>query len=217
MREGAEGAKPPPNVRSGGRHYVGKGAFIAVPRYARRPYFRMLLDCLENTQVSGPVWDEAVELEDAFKRFEEYLKAAHASGGKAIFIGNGGSASIASHMAVDYSKNKGVRAVAFNDASMLTMIGNDLGYDRVFAKQLEWYATKKDVAIIVSSSGKSPNILAAAETARERKLRYVVTLSGMNPNNRLRAMGDLNFWVPCTDYGLVELSHLALLHSVAST
>ena len=55
-------------------------------------------------------------------------------------IGNGGSAGIASHMANDFSKNGGLRALAFNDPSVLTCLGNDLGYEHVFAKQLEWHA-----------------------------------------------------------------------------
>lgn len=208
--------RPPPNLKHGDRHYVGKGAFIAVGKASRGAYFGSLLECLEKTQATGPVWDERIRLEAALSSLADMLREANKKGGKAIFIGNGGSAAIASHMAVDYSKNKGVRAVALNDAAMLTMLANDYGYEQVFAKQIEYHGRKQDVAVIVSTSGRSLNIIAAAEAARERELRAVVTLSGMNPHNRLRTKGDLNFYVPCTDYGLVEIAHLALLHSVAS-
>jgi D-sedoheptulose 7-phosphate isomerase len=217
MRQGARDNLPPENIKTGGRYYMGKGAFVTPSPTHRLPYMRALMDCIEQTVVTGPVWDETLHLEEALGRFAGFLHEAHDRGGKVIFIGNGGSAAIASHMSVDYSKNKGIRAVAFNDAPMLTCLSNDFGYDQVFAKQIEWFAKKEDVAVIISSSGKSKNILEAVRAARECELDYVVTLSGMNPHNSLRTKGDLNFYVPCLDYGLVEIAHLSLLHSVAST
>ena len=216
MRQGAKGNNPPPNLKHGERYYIGKGAFVDVPSVKRLEYFGALVECIRRTQVTGNLEDETFRLEPALERLAKLLRASHKAGGKAIFIGNGGSAAIASHMSVDYSKNKGVRSVALNDAAMLTMLGNDYGYDQVFAKQIEYHGREDDVAVIISSSGRSLNILAAADASRTRGLRAVVTLSGMNPNNALRRRGNLNFFVPCTDYGLVEIAHLALLHSVAS-
>jgi D-sedoheptulose 7-phosphate isomerase len=209
--------RPPPNLIMGDRYYIGKGAFVEAPNTKPSLFFDSLANSLKRTQVTGPIGDEKILLDKGLKSFETMLKASHKAGGKAIFIGNGGSAAIASHMAVDYSKNKGVRAVALNDASMLTMIANDYGYDRVFSKQLEWQAREEDVVVIISSSGRSLNIIDAAGAALERGCRGLVTFSGMNPNNQLRRKGNLNFYVPCLDYGVVELAHLALLHSVAST
>jgi D-sedoheptulose 7-phosphate isomerase len=145
-------------------------------------------------------------------------KAAHQShdaGNKIIFVGNGGSAGIASHLAIDFSKNGGLRALAFNDASALTCLGNDLGYENVFAKQLEFHARPGDVLIAISSSGKSPNILGAVKMARSRDCR-VVTYSGFSETNDLRKTGDVNFYVRGQDmeYGFVEVAHLALCHAV---
>jgi D-sedoheptulose 7-phosphate isomerase len=134
---------------------------------------------------------------------------------KIILIGNGGSSAIASHIATDYTKNGGIRTIAFNDAPTLTCLGNDFGIDYIFAKQLEYYALPGDLVIIVSSSGKSGNILRASEQVFAIGL-DLVTFSGMNPNNVLRGKGILNFFVPSHDYGLVELTHLALLHSIVS-
>jgi phosphoheptose isomerase len=88
-------------------------------------------------------------------------RATPAAGKKLVFVGNGGSAAIASHMATDYSKNGGVRSLALNGASMLTCLGNDLGYDRVFAKQIELHARSGDLVIAISSSGRSANVLNA--------------------------------------------------------
>ncbi len=84
-----------------------------------------------------------------------------------ILIGNGGSAAIASHQAVDLWKNGGIKAFAFNDASLLTCIGNDYGYDQVFAKPIEMFAKPGDLLIAVSSSGKSQNIVKAVESAKK--------------------------------------------------
>lgn len=206
---------PPANQKPVENFYAGKGAFVDVPSH-RGEYFVALLECLQRTHVTGNLIDETFRLEAALKRLSLLVRTAHKAGGKVIFLGNGGSAAIASHMAVDYSKNKGIRSLALNDAAMLTCLANDFGYAEVFAKQIEYQGRPDDVAVIVSSSGKSKNILAAADAARERNLRALVTLSGMDPNNRLRLRGNLNFYVPCVDYGLVELSHLALLHSVVS-
>lgn len=134
---------------------------------------------------------------------------------KVILIGNGGSSAIASHIAIDLSKNGGIRAMALNDAPGLTCLANDFGVDEIFAKQLEFYALQRDIVIIVSSSGRSPNILRAAEQAFRMGL-TLVTMSGMNPMNTLRRKGILSFFTPAMDYGLVEIAHLSLLHSIVS-
>ena len=130
-----------------------------------------------------------------------------------IFIGNGCSAAIASHMAIDYTKNGGIRAMAMNDGSALTCLSNDLGYENVFAKQLEMHARQGDLLVAISSSGSSENILPAVGTARERGC-AVITLSGFSPNNPLRQMGDLNLYVPSGEYGFVEVTHLSLCHAM---
>ena len=127
------------------------------------------------------------------------------------FIGNGASATMASHMAADFSKNCECRAMAFNDIAMMTAVSNDIHYEECFAVPLARFAEPGDVLISVSSSGNSPNIIKAIENARALEM-GIVTLSGMNPDNRSRSLGDLNFWIPADTYGLVEASHQALLH-----
>ena len=140
-------------------------------------------------------------------------RATHAAGNKLMFIGNGGSAGICSHMATDYSKNGGLRASAFNDGATLTCLGNDLGYENVFAKQIEWHARAGDLLIAISSSGKSTNILAAVKAARNAGCQ-VVTFSGFSDDNPLRGLGDINFYIRSTEYGFVEIGHLALIHVI---
>jgi D-sedoheptulose 7-phosphate isomerase len=128
-------------------------------------------------------------------------------------IGNGGSAAIASHIAVDFTKNAAIPAMAFNDASLLTCYANDFGYERAFGQAVMDKAKHGDCLIAISSSGQSKNIINAVEAARLLSLN-VLTLSGFKADNPLRAMGDVNLYVPAHDYGTVEITHLAILHSM---
>lgn len=153
--------------------------------------------------------DLTVALEDSIKM----IAALMTEGRKVMLIGNGGSAAIASHIAIDFWKNGGIRSVAFNDSSLLTCIGNDFGYPYVFSKPIEMFADKGDVLIAISSSGKSENILNGVRAAESRGCR-VITMSGFKADNPLRAMGELNFYVPSMSYGYVELTHNALCHCI---
>src|SRR5207247_2784035 len=85
-------------------------------------------------------------------------RAAHSAGRKLMFIGNGGSAAIASHMAQDYSKTGGMRALALNDASFLTCVGNDLGYEQVFDKEIEVHGFDGGLLIAFIRYGWSPSV-----------------------------------------------------------
>ena len=175
-------------------------------------YFSLLARHLSDTKITD-LGGHAIGLESAVNDVMAQARNAHAHGNKLIFVGNGGSAAIASHMATDYSKNGNIRSIAFNDAATLTCLGNDLGYDRVFAKQVELHARKDDLLIAISSSGQSPNILNAVTAAREAGC-GVVTLSGFSADNPLRRLGDLNFYVASDRYGFVEIGHLALCHVI---
>ena len=135
---------------------------------------------------------------------------------KLIFIGNGASASISSHMAIDFSKNAGIRAIAFNDSALLTCISNDYGYKHVFKKSIEMFADKGDILFAISSSGNSENILAGVRSARVKGCN-VITLSGFNSDNPLSLMGDFNFYVPAQDYGPVEVIHHSICHCILHT
>ena len=132
--------------------------------------------------------------------------AAHKAGKKVIVVGNGGSAAMASHVAVDFTKAAGIRAVNFNEADLITCFANDYGYEHWVEKALEAYADSGDLAILISSSGKSQNILNAAEKANEMGL-SVITVSGFLTDNPLRELGDLNLWVDSTEYNIVEMTH----------
>jgi len=134
-------------------------------------------------------------------------------GRKVILVGNGGSAAIASHVAVDLTKVARVRAINFNEADLITCFGNDYGYENWMGKALEFYGDSGDVAVIISSSGQSQNVVIGAKTARDLGL-HVVTLSGFHSDNPLRALGDLNLWVKSESYNVVETTHQSWLLAV---
>lgn len=167
---------------------------------------------LASTQVSlgrGGV----LSLGEGMERAVRMLEEVRCDGRKALLIGNGGSAAIASHQAVDLWRNAGVRAMAFNDPAQLTCIANDFGYTDVFARPIEMFADIGDLVIAISSSGRSLNILGAVEKARDRGC-PVIGFSGFHPGNPLRGYGDLNFYVPSHSYGVVEAAHLLLIHGI---
>jgi len=132
------------------------------------------------------------------------------SNGKVILAGNGGSAAIASHVSVDLTKNAGVRAISFNESDLITCFANDFGYEHWLSKAIEYYGDSGDVAVLISSSGQSPNIVNAANCARDRGLK-VLTLSGFAADNPLRTAGHQNLWVNSTSYNIVETVHQSWL------
>ena len=178
-----------------------------------REYFSNLGDCFSKIEACGE--DSCkLDLDEALRQAVALVLKTKTTGGKIIFIGNGGSAAIASHQAVDFWKNGGIRAIAFNDSSLLTCIGNDYGYEHVFAKPIEMFAEPPDVLMAISSSGKSQNILRGVDMAKSKGC-AVITLSGFRPDNALRQKGHINFYVPSQSYGFVEISHLTICHYFA--
>ncbi|MCF7835527.1 MAG: SIS domain-containing protein [Candidatus Marinimicrobia bacterium] len=128
-----------------------------------------------------------------------------------FFVGNGGSAAIASHMVVDFVNACGIKASTFLDYSMLTCMGNDYGYQNIFAEPIRRAMEKGDVLVAISSSGQSENILRSVTTAKSKGC-TTITLSGFKKDNPLRKLGDINFYVPSDSYRLVESAHDFIIH-----
>lgn len=170
--------------------------------------FVALLDSIAVTTSGGA----RLSFEDGVEKISGLL-SRNPEHSKVIFIGNGGSAAIASHMAIDFWKNGGIRAICFNEGALLTCIGNDYGYHEVFARPLQAFADQGDVLVAISSSGKSRNILNGVEVARKKGC-AIVTLSGFDSSNPLFSQGDMNFHVPSCQYGPVEVAHQYILHCV---
>jgi D-sedoheptulose 7-phosphate isomerase len=154
-----------------------------------------------------------VPLDEVVRWAAVAARRAHDAGNKLMFVGNGGSATTASHMATDYNKNGNLRTLSLNDSSMLTCLANDYSFADVFAKQVEFHACAGDFLVAISSSGKSANILNAARTARTLGC-TILTMSGFAADNPLRREGDMNVYLPSDFYGIVEIGHLTLCHAI---
>ncbi|KJU81321.1 phosphoheptose isomerase [Candidatus Magnetobacterium bavaricum] len=178
-------------------------------------YYNELFKCVRailTTDVHGTT----ISFNEGICRACEIIVQQTYSDHKVIFIGNGGSASIASHMAIDFWKNGKMKSISFNDGAQLTCLGNDYGYKHVFEKPIEMFAEAGDVLLAISSSGRSENILLAVEMAKIKKCK-VITMSGFDDDNPLSSSGDLNYYVPSRTYGLVEIIHLSLCHCILDT
>ncbi|MFN6561422.1 MAG: SIS domain-containing protein [Nostoc sp. ChiSLP01] len=143
----------------------------------------------------------------------DLINQQHQQQRKVIFIGNGGSATVASHQAIDFWRNGNIPAIAFNDSALVTCISNDFGYEQVFSKPISTFAQSGDILFAISSSGQSENILAGVRQAIKMDC-HVITLSAFQPNNPLRQMGHLNFYVPTMSYGFAEIMHLCICHCI---
>ena len=174
------------------------------------------LDALNKAADNVVVSDQSgllLDPDETVARIIELMRNGSKKGNKIIFVGNGGSAAISSHMAIDYSKNGRLPAVSFNDGAALTCIGNDLGYENVFSEQIKLHAKQDDLLIAISSSGASQNILNALTQARAVGCN-IITMSGFSEENPLRQLGDINWYVPSSEYGFVEITHLTLCHAI---
>jgi len=175
-----------------------------------------VLNGFNETLHGTEVWDSngsGLKFAEGLKQAVQMVLDVQKKKRKVVVVGNGGSAAISSHITVDIWKNGGIRAVAFNDTSLLTCVGNDYGYEHVFAKPVEMFCDPDDLVVVISSSGNSQNIINAARAAKEARC-GVISFSGFKTDNSLRKEGNLNFYVPSLSYGVVEVTHLLLLHSI---
>jgi len=147
-------------------------------------------------------------------RYAETLRA----GGTIFFCGNGGSAADAQHIATEYvvrysASRRPLAALALTtDSSVLTAAANDLGFERVFARQVEALCRPGDLLVLHSTSGESPNLLAAAHAARNRSVRTVAFLG--RGGGALMGHVDEAIVVPSDDTGRIQVIHLALEHLI---
>ena len=162
---------------------------------------------LDSTALAGRVADVA-------RRYAATLRA----GRTLFFCGNGGSAADAQHIATEYvvryaASRQPLAAVALTtDTSLLTAAANDLGFERVFARQVEALGRAGDLLVLHSTSGESPNLLAAARAARERSVATVAFLG--RGGGTLAPLVDEAIVVPSDDSGRIQVIHLALEHLI---
>lgn len=162
-----------------------------------------------------------VERADALAPIVAAMRATLVGGGTLYFIGNGGSAADAQHLATEYvvryaaGQRRPLRAVALTtDSSLLTAAANDFGFEHVFARQVEALARPGDLLVVHSTSGNSPNCLLAVEQARALGVRSVAFTGG--DGGALATRADLAFVVPDDRTNHVQEIHLAIQHQIAA-
>ena len=169
-----------------------------------------LRKCLNSLSIRDSL-QRKVDADFAFSIWKQKTMKIRRQSNRIYLIGNGASASMASHIAADLAKNAGLQTEVFTDLSLVTALANDCGYVEVFTEALRWKMKPEDMLVAISSSGESPNILSSVKFAASMG-GYVITISAMNPNNSLRFCGHLNFHVPSMTYGSAETCHAAILH-----
>ncbi|WP_419784190.1 SIS domain-containing protein [Maridesulfovibrio sp.] len=169
-----------------------------------------LQNCLSSIEVDGAKC-AASNCDQAFSLWKNLTEELREQGKIIYLIGNGASASMASHFSADLAKNAHVHTQVFTDLALITALANDISYDQVFVEPLKRRLTPNDMLVAISSSGNSPNVLNACRFAAETGA-TVVTLSAMSAENTLRTLGDINFWLPAETYGMAETGHACILH-----
>lgn len=177
-----------------------------------REYLKELLQHLEETTVyceDKPCGD----YEEAMGKLVDLFTQIKAAGKQVFFIGNGGSAAIASHMTADFMKNGGMKTYSLYDNSVTTCMGNDYGYAYIFSRPLEFLGNEGDLLVAISSSGNSQNIVNAIEVAQQKHMK-IITLTGFEKTNRIVSMGTYNLHVPVSQFGMVESIHNLILQQI---
>lgn len=175
-------------------------------------YINELIQKLETTEIWKKEekrfdYDEGVQL--LVERFTEHKQ----QGTQLFFIGNGGSSAIASHMTADFMKNGGMNTYSLYDNAVTTCMGNDYGYEHIFSKPMEFLVRRNDLVVAISSSGNSKNIINAIEVASEKGAE-VITFTGFKSDNKAKQLGNINVYVPCEKYGIVESIHNLILQQI---
>ena len=169
----------------------------------------------ESAKVKQAVADT---LSDKINEAINMARASYENGGKLLLMGNGGSAGDAQHIAAEFigrykKERRPVAAIALTtDSSILTCVGNDYGYDSVFARQVEGLAKKEDVVIAISTSGNSENVLRGVEKAREIGAQTIGLLG--HQGGKLKDKVNLAIVVPSTDTARIQEAHITIGHII---
>ena len=164
-------------------------------------YFQKYNEILTDIEISN-----FIKLEKLLKNYKNKKK-------RVFIFGNGGSSSISSHVATDLIKICKIKALNLSDHNLITCFANDYGFENWIMESVKSLVNKEDLVILISSSGQSKNVINAAKLCKINKIK-LVTFTGFNKNNKLRKLGDLNFWVNSKKYNFVENIHQTWLLSI---
>ena len=176
-------------------------------------YIEDLINILRNTEIRKGTKENYEDYNQGIQVLVDVFTRHKEKGSQVFFIGNGGSAAIASHMTADFMKNGGMNTYSLYDSAVTTCMGNDYGYESIFSRPMQFLVREDDLVIAISSSGNSANIVNAIQVAKEKKAE-VITLTGFEATNKAKQMGDINVYVPCCKYGMVESIHNLILQQI---
>ena len=176
-------------------------------------YINELVEKLEKTEIWNGRSERCADYNEGIKLLIDIFTRHKEAHTQLFFLGNGGSSAIASHMTADFMKNGGMNTYSLYDNAVTTCMGNDYGYEYIFSRPMEFLVREGDLVVVISSSGNSKNILNAIETARNRNA-TVITFTGFKSDNRAKQMGNINVYVPCKKYGIVESIHNLILQQI---
>ena len=180
-----------------------------------RSWLRLLGETIKETK--GKIGSSSVSFDQALDKAITLFRQTSEARKSIWWIGNGGSAGICSHLSQDVMNKLKTKSVYTGDASLLTCVANDFGYEKIYSKPLEQLADAGDLLVAISSSGNSENIVSCLRLAEKKQIK-VISLSGMKENNRLwNSNFGVAFFCPSTLYGIVEVSHEAILHGIIET
>ncbi len=151
---------------------------------------------------------EIKKLEEHYKLFLSVKKRKS----KLLIFGNGAGASIASHVATDFTKNAKVTAMSFDSSSYLTCLSNDYGYENIVTQAIKHYHNKNDLIILLSASGNSTNMIKAAKYCNKEKIKYL-SISGFSKKNKLNNISKNKIWIKSESWNLIEIAQLSILLS----
>lgn len=177
------------------------------------PYIKELIKKLEQIEIWKGTSQKYESYDIGLEQLLNLFTIHKRNKSQLFFIGNGGSSAIASHMTADFMKNGGMNTYSLYDNAVTTCMGNDYGYEYIFSKPMEFLVREGDLVVAISSSGNSPNIINGINTAREKKAE-VITFTGFAEDNQARRLGDVNLYVPCGKYGVVESIHNLVLQQI---
>lgn len=176
-------------------------------------YIDELTTKLEHTEIWRGDSEMCLSYEEGIRLLVDIFTGHKEGKSQLFFIGNGGSSAIASHMTADFMKNGGMNTYSLYDNAVTTCMGNDYGYAYIFSRPLEFLMRENDLLVAISSSGNSQNIVNAIKTA-QAKGASVVTFTGFKADNSIKQMGNVNVYVPCEKYGIVESIHNLMLQEI---
>lgn len=185
----------------------------AYGRMINNKYINELMQILEHIEIWNGTDKKCTDYNEGITLLVDTFTVHKRQKSQLFFVGNGGSSAIASHMTADFMKNGGMNTYSLYDSAVTTCMGNDFGYEFIFSHPIEFLARKSDLLIAISSSGNSTNIINAIDAAR-KKGASIITFTGFDPDNKIKQMGNVNVYVPCKKYGIVESIHNLVLQQI---